>query len=162
MINFLPAPIQLGLVDHPDRSTQISDMTDHVAKEKRSQIMASVRSRNTGPELTVRSALHRLGYRFRLHRRDLPGSPDIVFPSKRKVIFVHGCYWHGHGCRWSKLPKTNVEFWRDKIGRNQQRDLSNIRSLTELGWSSHTIWQCELRLDLDLSLAQTVEFLDRG
>jgi len=120
-------------------------MVDHVASDRRSFIMSSVRTKDTKPELQLRRLLHRLGYRFRLHRRDLPGCPDIVFPSRRKVIFVHGCYWHGHECRWGKLPKSRLDYWQPKISANRDRDARNVRELGALGWASLTVWQCELR-----------------
>jgi DNA mismatch endonuclease (patch repair protein) len=120
--------------------------------------MASVRSKNTAPELMVRRHLHRLGFRFRLHRRDLPGSPDLVFPKLMKVVFVHGCYWHGHACRWGKLPKSNQEYWRGKILANRERDSRNIAQLRDLGWEAYIIWQCELR-EGSASLDRLVEYL---
>jgi DNA mismatch endonuclease (patch repair protein) len=108
--------------------------------------MSRVRSKNTGPELLVRSALHREGYRFRLHRGDLPGSPDIVLPKYRVVIFVHGCFWHGHeGCRRAKLPSTRQDFWRLKIERNQERDRIAQRDLAALDYQVMTLWECELK-----------------
>lgn len=107
--------------------------------------MAKVRSKNTKPEIEVRSLLHSLGYRFRLHRKELPGKPDIVFKRRRKAIFVHGCFWHGHGCRIGKLPKSNVGFWRGKIERNRERDTEKRSELEELGWSVEEVWQCELK-----------------
>ncbi|MGO4638441.1 very short patch repair endonuclease [Mesorhizobium sp. 2RAF45] len=134
-------------------------MPDHVSPERRSYIMSQVGTRNTKPELMVRQALHRLGYRFRLHRRDLPGSPDLVFPARRKVIFVHGCFWHGHNCRWGHLPKSRPDYWQPKIEANRERDLRNLAALGEAGWLSHVIWQCALR-DPDTSLEKAVAFLD--
>lgn len=135
-------------------------MPDHVSAERRSHIMASVGTKNTKPEMIVRRTLHRLGYRFRLHRMDLPGKPDIVFPSRRKVIFVHGCYWHGHECRWGQLPKTKLEYWGPKIGVNRERDARNVAALESAGWSSHIVWQCELR-SLPEAVERIVDFLDR-
>ena len=112
----------------------------------RSRTMRAVPSRNTKPELQLRSILHRLGYRFRLHRKDLPGSPDIVFPSRRRVIFVHGCFWHGHSCkRGARAPKENAEYWRTKIARNVNRDQKVHDELRQLGWQTLIIWECELR-----------------
>ena len=123
-------------------------MADTRTKEQRSRIMKSVGSRDTGPELTVRSLLHRLGYRYRLHRRDLPGRPDIVFPVRRKAIFIHGCFWHGHDCDKGKLPKSRADYWTVKIKTNQDRDARAIARLEEAGWQTLSIWQCELkRLD---------------
>lgn len=133
-------------------------MVDHVTPDRRSFIMSSVRTKDTKPELSLRRMLHRLGYRFRLHRKDLPGSPDIVFPARRKVIFVHGCYWHGHGCQWGKLPKSNQTYWLGKIRANQARDARNAADLQALGWGVLTIWQCELRRSDD-ALRRAVDFL---
>ena len=108
--------------------------------------MRRVGARNTAPEKAVRSLLHRMGYRFRLHRADLPGKPDIVMPSRRKVIFVHGCFWHGHpGCSRSARPATNTAFGDNKIGSTIERDRRNIRALREAGWDVLVIWQCEMR-----------------
>lgn len=108
--------------------------------------MAAVRSTDTGPEMAVRRLLHRLGYRYRLHVRKLPGCPDIVFPSRRKVIFVHGCFWHRHkDCRYATDPKTRTEFWQDKFRSNVARDRSTKYSLRRDGWQVLTIWQCQLK-----------------
>jgi len=108
--------------------------------------MSSVRSKNTKPEIIVRKLLHAMGYRFRLHREDLPGSPDIVLPKYKTVIFVHGCFWHGHeGCPRAKLPKTNVDFWKEKIERNVARDRKDIKCLNALGWKPVVIWSCEVK-----------------
>ena len=112
----------------------------------RSQMMARVGGRNTRPELMVRSALHRAGYRFRLWRRDLPGRPDIVLPRFQTAIFVHGCFWHQHeDCRRATTPKTNVAFWKDKLARNKARDLAATKQLRAAGWKTLVIWECELR-----------------
>lgn len=110
----------------------------------RSANMRAIRSKDMLPELTVRSLVHRLGYRFRLHRRDLPGKPDLVFSSRRKVIFVHGCFWHSHDCKMAHVPKSNVEYWQRKLNRNKARDRKNIEVLTATGWDSLVIWECEL------------------
>jgi DNA mismatch endonuclease (patch repair protein) len=121
-------------------------MVDRLSPEARSQLMASIGSKDTAPELAVRRLLHALGYRFRLHRRDLPGTPDIVLPGRRKAIFVHGCFWHGHpGCRFATHPATRPEFWAEKIGRNQKRDRIAAARLRRLGWSVATVWECNLR-----------------
>lgn len=106
--------------------------------------MAAVRGANTGPEIKVRRLLHRLGYRFRLHARDLPGCPDIVFRSRRKAIFVNGCFWHFHQCESSVLPRTRREWWEEKLRRTVARDELNVRKLNELGWEVLTIWECSL------------------
>ncbi|MDX3899381.1 MAG: DNA mismatch endonuclease Vsr [Sphingobium sp.] len=119
----------------------------------RSRTMRAVKSTDTKPEMLVRRLAHRLGYRFRLHRKDLPGSPDLVFPGRRRVIFVHGCFWHGHHCkRGARPPKTNAEYWRAKIARNRARDERVIGELEAIGWRSMTIWECELRDEDALSL----------
>ncbi|WP_225897128.1 very short patch repair endonuclease [Brevundimonas goettingensis] len=106
--------------------------------------MRKVRGKNTTPEIKVRSALHRAGYRFRLHRKDLPGSPDIVLPSRKAVVFVHGCFWHRHpGCRAASSPSTRADFWNAKFTRNVARDRENIQNLESLGWRVHVVWECE-------------------
>lgn len=108
--------------------------------------MRAVKGRDTGPEMIVRRAAHALGYRFRLHRRDLPGRPDLAFPRLKTAIFVHGCFWHGHDCaRGSRVPKTNTEYWRAKIARNMARDERVRAELGALGWKPLTIWECELK-----------------
>ena len=120
-------------------------MTDIFPKEKRSGIMSRVKGVNTGPELTVRSLIHRMGFRFRLHRRDLPGAPDIVLPRLKKVVLVHGCFWHGHRrCRRSGRPQTNIAFWETKLDRNIIRDKRNLRDFRKLGWNVLVIWQCQI------------------
>lgn len=120
-------------------------MADTRTTEQRSRIMKSVSSRDTGPELTVRRLLHCLGYRYRLHHGELPGRPDIVFPGRRKAIFIHGCFWHGHGCGKGKLPKSRIEYWSAKINANRERDASVIARLEEASWQTLSVWQCELR-----------------
>ncbi|MGH9513529.1 MAG: very short patch repair endonuclease [Terriglobales bacterium] len=110
----------------------------------RSEMMAAVRSKNTQPELLVRRLLHASGYRYRLHRSDLPGKPDLVLPSRRKIIFVHGCFWHHHGCVFSHIPKTNAHYWAPKLKRNQARDHEHIRALSAMGWKCLVLWECEL------------------
>ncbi len=107
--------------------------------------MARIRSKHTKPELAVRSLLHGMGYRFRLHRKDLPGRPDIVFLGRKKAIFVHGCYWHGHGCKIGKPPRSNLEFWVPKIERNRERDRQKRSELEQSGWRVEEVWQCELK-----------------
>ncbi len=121
-------------------------MADHVDKAKRSLIMAAVHSKDTRPEMAVRKIVHRLGYRYRLHVRALPGCPDLVFPSRRKVVFVHGCFWHRHPrCRYATAPKTREKFWQAKFGSNVARDLRTKRELARMGWAVMTVWQCELK-----------------
>lgn len=129
---------------------------------QRSWIMRQVRSQNTKPELLVRSLTHRLGYRFRLYRRDLPGAPDLVFPACAKVVFVHGCFWHGHSCRrGARLPKTNAEYWQAKITRNKKRDQQHRRALRQLGWSTLVLWECQLR-DQHKLAAKLSRFLEQA
>ena len=124
-------------------------MVDHVDKHTRSKIMAKVKSKDTGPEMQVRQSLHRAGFRFRVHRADLPGSPDLSFPRHRIALFVHGCFWHSHGCKKSQMPKSNMSYWADKIRRNAGRD-SQVRSELELlGWKWRVIWQCELAAGIE-------------
>lgn len=120
-------------------------MADNRTPQSRSALMSRIGSKNTGPELIVRRLLHRLGYRFRLHRKELPGTPDIVLPAYRTVIFVHGCFWHAHGCRIGQPPKTRPEFWGPKLSRNRERDATNAAGLVAAGWSVETVWQCETR-----------------
>lgn len=132
---------------------------DRLSPEKRSWLMSRVTSKNTSPELTVRVLLHRLGYRFRLHEQQLRGKPDIVFSKKRKVIFVHGCFWHGHvGCRLGRLPQSNLDFWAPKIERTRIRDQETISALEADGWQPLVIWQCELK-DLDALTSRLTAFL---
>lgn len=121
-------------------------MAERLTREARSRLMAKVKGENTAPERTVRSLVHRMGYRFRLHRSDLPGKPDLVLPRHRKVIFVHGCFWHQHpGCRRADLPVTNAEFWAAKLEKNVARDRRVIRKLRQQGWKVKVIWECETR-----------------
>lgn len=118
---------------------------DRLDPAHRSWLMSRVKGRDTIPERIVRSMLHASGYRFRLHRRDLPGKPDIVFPSRRKIVFVHGCFWHGHGCRIGRLPKSNGAFWSAKIEANRARDARNLSKLKDMSWATLVVWQCELK-----------------
>ncbi|RQQ34928.1 very short patch repair endonuclease [Burkholderia stagnalis] len=118
---------------------------DTVSKTARSRIMASVKRKHTAPEVTVRSMLHRLGLRFRVHVSTLPGTPDIVLAKWRTVVFVHGCFWHGHICKYARLPKTRTDFWADKQARNKARDAAKRLELEALGWRVVEIWTCELR-----------------
>ena len=121
-------------------------MTDVFSKEKRSWIMSRVKGRDTKPEILVRSLVHLMGFRFRIHRRDLPGNPDIVLPRYGKVIFVHGCFWHGHKrCPRSKRPSTNKGFWNKKLDENIERDKRFRRKLRRMGWKVLVVWQCEIR-----------------
>jgi DNA mismatch endonuclease (patch repair protein) len=111
----------------------------------RSRIMRAVKGRDTGPELAVRRMAHGLGYRYRLHRSDLPAKPDLVFASRRKVILVHGCFWHGHGCKFSRVPKSNREYWLPKLERNKVRDAAQIKSLRASGWGVLVVWECKIK-----------------
>lgn len=121
-------------------------MSDIFSSRKRSQIMSNISGKNTKPEIIIRKITHRLGYRFRLHGKDLPGKPDIVFPKYKKVIFVNGCFWHGHiKCSRSKLPATRKKFWKDKIEGNKKRDKANKIKLKKLGWDYLVIWQCQIK-----------------
>lgn len=120
--------------------------TDVYGPEKRSAVMRRVKGRDTTPELVVRRALTRLGARYRLHRKSLPGSPDIVMPGRRLALFVHGCFWHGHDCaRGARVPKANRDYWLGKVGRNRARDARTQAELAALGWRVETIWECELK-----------------
>ncbi len=122
------------------------DMTDVFCRDKRSWIMSRVKGCDTKPEKLVRSLVHRMGFRFRIHRRDLPGNPDIVLPRHGKIIFVHGCFWHGHkGCQRSKRPKTNTSFWNKKLDENIIRDKRFQKKLRRMGWKVLVVWQCETR-----------------
>lgn len=120
-------------------------MTDTFSKAKRSEIMGSIKSKNTSPELFVRKTMHNAGLRFRLHVNNLPGTPDLVFKKHKTVIFVNGCFFHGHSnCKKGRIPKSNVQFWLEKIERNRARDRKNIARLRLLNWQVLTIWECQL------------------
>lgn len=134
-------------------------MADRVTPERRSFIMSKVGQKNTAPEMTLRRALHARGFRYRLHRRDLPGAPDLVFPSRQKVVFVHGCFWHGHDCRWGRAPKSRGEYWLPKIEANRVRDNLALTKLSDMGWQTFVVWQCELR-DPEAAIQRVVAFLN--
>ena len=135
-------------------------MVDTVSPEVRSRIMARVKSKGMKPEMAVRRLLHGLGYRYRLHRPDLPGRPDLAFPSRRKVVFVNGCFWHNHaGCPRVRVPSSNREYWVAKLERNRARDERNLALLEEQGWAAMTVWECELR-DMPTAAERMTEFLD--
>ena len=119
-------------------------MADTVAPEVRSRIMAAVKSKNTSCEMRVRRAIHGAGFRFRLHRKDIPGKPDLLLPRYRMAVFVHGCFWHWHGCKRSRMPSSNIEYWTSKINRNVTRDLMNRQNLEASGWEPVIIWECNL------------------
>ena len=120
-------------------------MVDIFSPEMRSEIMSRIRSKDTKPEKSVRSLLHRMGYRFRIHWKALPGCPDIVFTKRKKVVFVHGCLWHGHsGCKRYTIPKTRPDYWKEKIVKNALRDVENQKKLRAMGWDVLVIWECEI------------------
>lgn len=136
-------------------------VADPRTPEHRSVNMARIASRNTKPELAVRKLLHAAGYRYRLHDRALPGTPDLVFPGRRKVLFVHGCFWHMHDCpRGKSTPKTNAVFWEEKRLGNAHRDKAQIEELDALGWSVAIVWECEIR-NLDKTLKSLKVFLEQ-
>jgi DNA mismatch endonuclease (patch repair protein) len=118
---------------------------DTRSPQQRRRIMQSVKQKDTTPELVVRRLLHGAGYRYRLHRKGLPGRPDIVFGKRRKVIFVHGCFWHAHGCSKGQAPKSKLDYWGPKLAQNVERDARNVRDLVNAGWQVLTIWECETR-----------------
>ncbi len=134
---------------------------DPLTPTQRSERMSRVRHKDTKPEMVVRRLTHSLGYRYRLHRRDLPGQPDVVFPSRRKIILVHGCFWHQHGCPIYRYPKSRLEFWAPKLERNVRRDRENQARLRELGWEVLVVWECQAkRKDTSDLAAQLQAFLD--
>lgn len=135
-------------------------MVDRLDSDRRSQLMQKVKGKDTKPEMIVRSLLHRLGYRFRLHRKNLPGTPDIVFPSRHLALFVHGCFWHGHGCRIGQLPKSRLDYWQPKIEANRARDRRKEAALIAEGWRVVVVWQCELA-DLDTLRERLLRLLDQ-
>lgn len=135
-------------------------MIDVLTAEQRRLNMSRIRGKDTKPELIVRRTLHRLGFRFRLHRKELPGTPDLVFPSRMCVIFVNGCFWHSHSCRLGTVkPATRSDFWSNKRALTVARDTRNRADLTAQGWRVHTVWECELN-DLDKMMRAAVDFLD--
>lgn len=133
-------------------------MADTRTPEQRRRIMQAVKTRDTGPELAVRRILFRLGYRYRLSAKELPGRPDIVFPGRKRAIFVHGCFWHGHGCAKGHAPKSRLDYWAPKLQANRARDAAQLHELEKLGWSVLTIWQCETR-DQEALAANLKRFL---
>jgi DNA mismatch endonuclease (patch repair protein) len=135
-------------------------MADRLTAERRSENMRRIRAKDTTPEMVVRRLLHRLGYRYRLHAKDLPGKPDLVFPSRRAIVMVHGCFWHGHkGCRESRMPGSNREYWVEKLERNYARDRSHLRALRRLGWRVIVVWECQTEDPTRLE-PRLVRFLD--
>lgn len=142
------------------RQSPRSDAESRSVSASRSSNMRAIKARDTVPELRVRSQLHREGFRFRLCRNDLPGSPDIVFPALKKVVFVHGCFWHSHRCkRGKRTPKTNVDYWTQKLRRNVRRDAVVRAALRQLGWTSLVVWECQTR-DVDRLMPRLRHFLE--
>ena len=129
-------------------------MTDTISAERRSENMRRIRAKDMKPEMLVRRAVHALGYRFRLHRRDLPGNPDLVLPRHQKIILVHGCFWHGHAdpacVDGRRQPKSNLDYWLPKLSRNKARDVANLKALEDLGWDVAVVWECETKRIEDL------------
>jgi len=134
---------------------------DPLSRRERSERMSRIQAGDTKPEMAVRRLVHGLGYRYRLHSKDIPGRPDLVFRSRKKVIFVHGCFWHQHGCNQYRMPHSRREFWIPKLDRNVERDRTVARNLSEMGWKSLIIWECELK-DLKAIEKRIVRFLGRG
>lgn len=134
---------------------------DRLTKQRRSEIMSRIRGKDTVPELKVRSLIHKLGYRFRLHSKTLPGKPDLVFAGRKKIIFVHGCFWHAHsGCPKGKPPKSNLDFWLKKLEKNRERDAQVRKKLRSKGWQVLTVWQCQLK-DIESLIDRIVAFLEK-
>lgn len=135
---------------------------DTLTPAQRSERMSRIRGKGSKPEIAVRKLIHGLGFRYRLHARELPGKPDLVFRKKRKAIFVHGCFWHRHeGCALARLPKSRHDFWLPKLGRNRERDVANEAALNAAGWKQLVIWECELK-DLTKVQGRVVRFLGKG
>lgn len=149
----------------PAREPQAT-LPDPLTPAQRQLCMSRIRGKNTKPEMVIRQGLHALGLRYRLHDRGLPGSPDLVFPARRALVFVHGCFWHGHSCPLFRLPATRTDFWRAKIGRNRERDAEALLALRAAGWRSLVIWECSLRgrarLSLDLLLGRVFGWIVDG
>ncbi|QEZ45235.1 DNA mismatch endonuclease Vsr [Cupriavidus oxalaticus] len=140
------------------KNSPVPEPRDPLTPQQRSERMSRIRSRDTKPEMCIRRLVHGMGYRYRLHRRGVPGTPDLVFSSRKKVIFVHGCFWHLHGCTHYKMPQTRREFWLKKLEANVQRDQRVLLELANLGWESLVIWECELR-DVASLRNRIVDFL---
>lgn len=136
-------------------------MPDIVDRAIRSRMMAGIRSVNTKPELIIRKGLHQLGYRYRLHSKEVPGKPDIVLPAWKAVVFIHGCFWHGHNCRFFKLPQTRTEFWSLKIESNRKRDGIVAETLGKAGWRQLTIWECAVRGKKSVEIDKVIKIADR-
>lgn len=133
---------------------------DPLSQAQRSYLMSRVRSKDTSPEMSVRRLVHALGFRYRLHCRNLPGTPDLVFPKKKKVIFVHGCFWHKHNCKHGQIAsKSNVDYWSAKLERNRSRDKDNVKALQTMGWQSLIVWECQLK-EIDKLKRRLIKFLN--
>lgn len=144
----------------PKKNSRTRKISRQLAPEVRGRIMSKIRSKDTRPELFIRSLIHRMGYRFRLHYKHLPGTPDIVFPSRHKVIFVHGCFWHHHDCPvGARMPRANLDYWRPKLLRNQARDIAACEQLAHLGWDNLVIWECEIK-ETDSLVNKISKFLE--
>jgi len=137
---------------------------DVLSPEQRRRCMAAVRSGNTRPEMRLRTSLHALGFRYRLHDGSLPGKPDLVFPGKKIVVFVHGCFWHRHDCKAGRsLPQTRGDFWQKKLADNRNRDVRNLRRIRELSWKVIVVWECQLEgKAMDRTLRRVIEFLRKN
>lgn len=136
-------------------------MADVVSAAKRSQMMAGIRAKDTQPEMIIRRALHARGFRYRLHAKNLPGKPDLVFPRYRSVLFVHGCFWHSHQCSLFKMPSTRTEFWESKLKKNRENDVKAREELVRLGWRVTEVWECELRATRHQNYAPVVESITK-
>lgn len=139
-------------------------MTDLVSKEKRSEMMSRIKNKDTEPEMIVRKYLHGCGFRYRIHVKDLPGKPDVVLPKFKTVIFIHGCFWHGHeGCKDFVIPKSNTNWWKDKIMKNRQRDYLNCGKLKEAGWNVIEVFECDLKkVNREKTLFDLILRIDSG
>lgn len=141
-------------------------MVDVVDKETRSRMMSGIRAKNTRPEMFLRKGLHALGFRYRLHTKNIPGKPDIVLPKYNALIEIYGCFWHGHGCHYFKWPKSNQGFWREKINTNKKRDRSDLKMQNKLGWRVLIVWECAVRRnmrELDFDVVDMVsQWITRG
>lgn len=137
-------------------------MSDNLTLEQRKRTMASVKSKDTTPEKKVRSLVHSLGFRYRLHRKDLPGNPDLVFPRLKKIIFVHGCFWHGHDdCQAAERPASNKSYWNQKLDKNKKRDKENQKKLHSLGWQYLIVWECQMKDSTSLK-RKIINFLNEN
>ena len=133
---------------------------DKVSRETRSRNMSLIRAKNTQPELLVRKALHKLGFRYRIHY-PLPGKPDIIFPPKKVAVFIHGCFWHGHGCEFDHKPKSHKLFWSSKITKNKERDSKNYKELKDKGWLVVTVWECDIKKKLNNAVCLIIKELKK-